>query len=94
LSWEASVKTPSFPPPSTPATVDNAAIGAIGSIPPPPPSTTTAIAAINDCHCRCHTVDNDNRQKPAVIVCRQWQQWWSSSMEAAVDGGHGDDALH
>ncbi len=57
------------PLPSTAATVNDAAIEAVGSIPSSPPSTTTAIPAVNDHHCRCHTVDNDDRQKPAVTVC-------------------------
>jgi hypothetical protein len=70
LSWEASVKTPSLQPPSTAAKVNDAAIGNVGSIPPPLLSTTTAITAVDDRHRRCHTVDNDDRQKPAVVVCR------------------------
>jgi hypothetical protein len=61
-------------PPSTATTVDDAAIGAVGSITPPPPLATTAIATIEDCHRRCHTVNNDDRQKPAVVVHRQWRQ--------------------
>jgi hypothetical protein len=93
LLWEASVKTPSSPLPSTAATVNNAAIGAVGSIHPLPPSTMTAVVAINDRHCCYHTVNNDDGQKPAVIVCRQWRQWQSLSTEAAVDGGHGNDDL-
>ncbi len=67
--WEALVKTPLSPPPSTAATVNNAAIGTVGSIPPLPPLTTAAIAAIDDRHRRCHIVNNNNGQKPAVIVC-------------------------
>jgi hypothetical protein len=67
---EVLVKTPSLPLPSTTATVDNTTIGTVSSIPPPPPSTTTTIAAVNNRHCRCHTVNVDNRQKPAVVVCR------------------------
>jgi hypothetical protein len=60
LSWEAVVKMPLPPPPSTTATVDNAAIGTIVSIPPSPlPSTMTAIPAVDNHHHRCHTV-NDN----------------------------------
>ena len=35
-----------------------------------PPSTTTAIAAINDHHCRCRTFNDNNRQKPAVVIRR------------------------
>ncbi len=61
---------PLSPLPSTAAKVDNAAIGAADSIPPLPLSTTTAIAAINNCHHHCHTVNKDNHQKPAVVVCR------------------------
>jgi hypothetical protein len=53
----------------------------------------TDIAAVNDCHCCCHTVDNDNCQKPAVVVCHQWRQWQSLSMEAAVDGSRGNDGF-
>ncbi len=66
--WEALVKTPLLLPPSIATTVKDAAIGAVGSIPPPPPSTTTAITAVNDRHRRFHTVDNNDRQKPAVVV--------------------------
>ncbi len=91
--WEALVKTPSLLPPSTTATVHNAAVGTVGSIPPLPPSTTTAIAAIVDCHRRCHTVDDDNCQKLAVVVCCQWLHLRSSLTEAAVDGGRGDGGL-
>jgi hypothetical protein len=80
-------------PPSTAATVEDAPIGAVSSIPPLLPSTMTAIVAINDYHCRCHAVNNDNHQKPAVIVCgRQWQRR-SSSTEAAADGNHGNGGL-
>jgi hypothetical protein len=68
------VKTPLLPPPSIIATAKDATIGAVGSIPPPLPSTTTAIAAINDSHCRCHTVNDNDRKKPAVIVSCQWRQ--------------------
>jgi hypothetical protein len=53
---------PSLLPPSTAATVDDAAICAVGSTLPLPPSTTNAIAAVNDRHCRCHTVNNNDRQ--------------------------------
>jgi hypothetical protein len=84
---------PSSPPPSATAKVSDAAIGAVGSIPPLPPSTMTAIAAVNDRHRRCHTVDNDDRQKPAVVVRRQRRQWRSSSTEAVVEGGRGNDGL-
>jgi hypothetical protein len=55
--------------------------------------TTTTIAAINDCHCRCHTVDNDNCQKPEVIVCCRRRQWRSLSTEAAVNGGRSNEGL-
>jgi hypothetical protein len=57
-----------LPPPSTTATVDAAAIGAVGSIPPLPLLTMTAIVAVNDCHRHCYTVHDDNRQKPVVVV--------------------------
>jgi hypothetical protein len=87
------VKTPSLPPPSTAAKVDDTAIGPVSSIPPPPPSTMTTITALNDCHLRCHTVNNNNRQKPVVIGCCQRWQWQSSSTEVADDGGHGDGGL-
>jgi hypothetical protein len=67
---KAVVKTPLLQLPSTAtATVNNATIGAISSIPPPPPSTMTAIAAVDNRHCRCHTVNDDNCQKPVVDVC-------------------------
>jgi hypothetical protein len=56
-------KMPSLPLPSTTTTVDNATIGAVGSISLLPPSTTTAIAAADDHYCCCHTVDNNKRQK-------------------------------
>jgi hypothetical protein len=55
---------PSLPPPSTTATIDDATINAVGLIPPLLPSTMTAIATINDCRCPCHSIDNDNCQKP------------------------------
>jgi hypothetical protein len=74
-------------------TIDNATISPVRSIPPLPPSTMTAIAAIDECHCCCHSVDNDNRQKPAVIVCCWRRQWQSSLTEVAVDGGHGNGGL-
>jgi hypothetical protein len=74
------------PLPSTAATVDNAAIGAVGSIPLPPTLTTTAIAAVDDHHCCCHTVNKYNRQKPAVIVCHQWRQWWTAAAQLTVNG--------
>jgi hypothetical protein len=67
MLWEAVVKTPPSLPPSTAATVDNAAIGAVGSIPPPLLLTMTDIATVDDCHCRCHTVNDDDHQKPAVM---------------------------
>ncbi len=69
MLWEAVVNMPLLPPPSTAATIDNAIIGAVGSIPLPLLSTTTAIPAINTRHCRCHTVNDDDHQKPAVVVC-------------------------
>ncbi len=50
-------------------TVDNAAIGTVGSIPLPLPLTTTTIAAVNNHHCRFDTVNKDKCQKPAVVVC-------------------------
>ncbi len=40
-----------------------------------------------------NAVNDDDCQKPAVIVCRQWQQWQSLLMEAAIDGGQGDGGL-
>ncbi len=67
--WEALVKTPLLPPPLTAATVEDVAIGAVGSIPPPPLSTMITIAAVDDRHCRFHTVDNNDHQKPAVVFC-------------------------
>ncbi len=84
MSWEAVVKTSLSLPPSTTATVDDAAINATGSIPSPPSSPTTAIASINNCHCCCHTVNNANRLKPAVVVHHQRRQWRSSSTEVAM----------
>jgi hypothetical protein len=78
---------------STTATVNDAAICTVSSIPPPLPSTMTAIAAINDRHCHYHTVNVNNRQKPAVVVCRQRQQWRSLLMGAAVDGDCYDGGL-
>jgi hypothetical protein len=53
----------------------NTTIDSIGSIPLPPPLMMTAITAIEDRHCRCYTVDNDDCQKPAVVVRHQWRQW-------------------
>jgi hypothetical protein len=84
---------PLLPPASTDATIDNAAISAIGSIPSPLPSTTTAIATINDRHCRCHTVNDDNCQKPENIVCHQRQLWQSLLTKTAVNGGRGNGGL-
>jgi hypothetical protein len=46
-----------------------AAIRAVSSIPFLPPSTTTTIAAVDNHHCHCHTVDNNNCQKPVVVFC-------------------------
>jgi hypothetical protein len=91
--WEAVVKTPLLPLPSTAATIYNAAINAVGSIPLPPPLTTTAITAVDNPHCRCHTVNNNDRQKPADVVCHQRQQWQLLLMEAAVHGGCSDGGL-
>ncbi len=54
----------------------------------------TAIAAIDDRHCRCHTVDDNNHQKPAVIARYQCRQERSSSTEAAVYGSRGNGGLH
>jgi hypothetical protein len=51
------------------ATVNNATIGVIGSIPPPLPSMTTAIATVDECHCCCYTVNDDDHQMPVVTVC-------------------------
>jgi hypothetical protein len=101
--WEVVVKTPLLPPPSIAATADDAGIGAVCLIPLLPPLTTTAITAIDNRHHYCHTVNNDNHQKPAVIVCHQQQQWrslvdgsggqwrprqwWSLSTAVVVDGG-------
>ena len=39
------------------------------------PLMMTTIAAVNDHHRCYHTVDDNNRQKPAVVICHQWQQW-------------------
>ena len=69
MLFEAVVNTPSLLLPST-ATIDDTAIGNVGSIPPPLPSTTTSIAAVDDCHCCYYTVDNVNRKKPVVVVHR------------------------
>jgi hypothetical protein len=89
---------PLLPPPSTTAKVDKAAISAVGSIPLPPLATTTAIAAVGDHHCRCHTVDNNNRQKPAVMFVidsgngshRQWKRrlMAAAAMVIFVDSSH------
>jgi hypothetical protein len=83
----------SLPPPSTAATVDDAAIKAVGSIPLLPLSTTTTIATVEDHHCLCHTVNDNDHQKPAVVVHHCQRQRWSSSMEAAVNGNWGDGGL-
>jgi hypothetical protein len=91
--WEVVVKTPLLPPPSTATTIDGAAISAVGSIPPVLPSTTTAIAVVKDRHRRCHTVKDNNCQKPVVVVCCQWQQWRSLLMEAAFDGSRSDGGI-
>ncbi len=58
-----------------------------------PPSTMTAIAAANDHHCRCHTVD-DACQKPLVILCCWQQQRRSLSREVAVNGNRGNGGLY
>jgi hypothetical protein len=84
---------PSLRQPSIAATVIDATIGAVGSIPPLLPLTTTAINAIDDHHCRCHTVEDNDCQKPVVVVPPQQWQWWSLLMEAAVDGSHGNGGL-
>jgi hypothetical protein len=87
------VNTPLLPPPST-ATINYTAIGAVSSILPPLlPTTTTAIAAIGNHHCRCYTVDDNDCQKPVVIVHHQQWQWQSLSTEAAVNGGRGNGSL-
>ncbi len=91
--WEAVEKMPPLPLPSTAATIDNATISAVGSIPPLPPSTKTTIPTINDRHHRCHTVDNDARQKPVVVVHCQRRQRRSSLTEATVNGSHGNGSL-
>jgi hypothetical protein len=90
---EVVVKTPLLPPPSTGATVNDAAIGAISSIPRLLPSTTTPITTINDHHRGCHTVDNNNHQKPVVVVHCRWQQWWPYLTEAAVGGNRSNGGL-
>jgi hypothetical protein len=84
---------PSSLPPSTAATVNDAANGAVGSIPLLPALAMTAIATVNNHHCRCHTVDDDDRQKPAVFVCCQQRQRGSSSMEAAVNDNRSNEGL-
>jgi hypothetical protein len=70
------VKMPLLPLPSTATTIDNATIGAVGSIPLLLLLTITAIATVDDCHRCCHTVNYDDHQKPAVVIC-------------LVDGGNG-----
>jgi hypothetical protein len=62
-------------------------------IPLSPPLTMTAVAAINDHHRRCHTVDNNDRQKPAVVVHCWRQQRQTSLTEAAVNGNRGNGGL-
>ena len=54
------------------------------------PSTTTAITAVDDHHLRCHTFDDDDRQKPVVIVRHRWRQWQSLSNAVAVNGCGGN----
>jgi hypothetical protein len=85
---------PSLLPPSTATTANDTTTGAVKSIPWALPLTTTPIAAVNDHPHHCHTVDDDDRQKPAVFVCCQWQQSRSSSMEAAVNDDPGNGGLH
>jgi hypothetical protein len=60
----------------------------------------TAAAVNNNRYCRrqrlpspLHTVNNDNHQKPAVVVCCQRWQWRSLLMEAVVNGGRVNDGL-
>jgi hypothetical protein len=67
--YEAVVNTLSLLLPSTIATVNDTAIGAVGLIPPPLPSTTTAITTVDNRYCRSYTVDDKNHQKPVVVVC-------------------------
>jgi hypothetical protein len=100
--WEVLVSTLSLPLPSTAATVYDATICAVSSIPLPLPLTTTTIAAANNCHCRCHTVDNYNCQKSAVILSLRtamavivkrsgswwWpRQWWPLLTVFVIDRG-------
>jgi hypothetical protein len=80
------VKTPLLPLPSTAATVDDTAIGAVGSIPLPPSLTKTAITAFNNHHCRCHTVNNDDHQMPKVVVHHWRQQWQCAATQLTVNG--------
>jgi hypothetical protein len=85
-------------PPSTTASVYDAAIGAAGSIPPLLLMTTTAIAAVNNRHRRCHTVDNKNCQKPEVMFVikdsngghrqRKRQLMAATAMADFVNSGH------
>ncbi len=91
--WEMVVKTPLSPLPSTAATVDDAAIGTVGSIPLPPPSIMTAIAAVNNCHFCCHTDDNNDCQKPAVMFVIDGGNGGHCQWKAVVDGGRGDGGL-
>jgi hypothetical protein len=90
---------PLLPPPTTAATVDNAAIGAIGSIPPWPPSRMTAIAAVDDPRCHIHTGNNNDHHSlltgaMAVIIDGSgslWQPWqlWSLLTVVVVNRGSG-----
>jgi hypothetical protein len=54
----------------------------------------TAAAIDDDCycchqlHCHCHTANNDDHQKPMIIVCHQRLQWLQLSTEAAVTLAH------
>jgi hypothetical protein len=79
--------------PSTTATIDNTAIGTISSIPLPPLSMTTAIVAVNNGHPHCYTVNDNNCQKPVVVVCHQPWQWLSLLTEVTVNGSQGDGGL-
>jgi hypothetical protein len=71
------------------AAINHAVIGAVDSIPLPPPLKTAPITTVNDHHCRCHTVNDDDRQKPAVIVRHQRQQWRSAATQSMVNGSGG-----
>jgi hypothetical protein len=67
---------PSLLLPSTTTTINDTTINAISSIPPLLlPSTLTTIAAVNDRHCHCRTVNN---------------QWWWQSLLTATAMARGD----